>query len=89
MERTMKHISQLDPASPAAKARIAKAAAKMEASMMEMAFGIPRKQPQTALRMRGGRLESVELDDSGKIIESPKPCPDCGPILLCLKHMPF
>lgn len=66
-----------------------KAAAKMEVSMMELMFGVPKKQPQTALRMRGRTFESVDLDADGKVIELPKRCPDCGPILLCLKHMPY
>jgi hypothetical protein len=37
-------------------------------------MGSPRKQPQTALRVRGNGFEAVELDDDGKIIEPPPRC---------------
>lgn len=42
----------------------------------------------TALRLTpSGRFEVVELRDDGSIIELPKRCPKCGPILLCAEHM--
>ena len=47
------------------------------------------KKPQpTALRLTpSGGFEVVELRDDGSIIEPPKRCPKCGPILLCAEHM--
>lgn len=47
------------------------------------------KGPQpTALRLTpSGALEVVELRDDGSIIEPPKRCPRCGPVLLCAEHM--
>lgn len=47
------------------------------------------KKPQpTALRLTpSGNFEVVELRDDGSIIEPPKPCPRCGPVLLCPEHM--
>ncbi len=63
-------------------------AAKMEALFMQAAMGGPSmKRPQTALRYRWGRFESVELDDAGNVIEPPRPCYKCGPVLLCAEHM--
>jgi hypothetical protein len=51
------------------------------------AFKSPRP---TALRLTpGGALEVVEIDDAGEIIEPPRPCPKCGPVLLCSEHMPW
>lgn len=74
----MKHISQMDPDSPEAKAMMARLAKQMEAKLMEVAMGGPRQKPrQTALRVRGRSFETVELDDAGKIIEPPAPC--CRP----------
>src|SRR4051812_2263160 len=49
------------------------------------AFKSPRP---TALRLNAsGGFEVVEIHDDGSIIEPPKPCPRCGPILLCAEHM--
>lgn len=49
------------------------------------AFTKPRP---TALRLTPwGTLEVVELHDDGSIIEPPRPCPKCGPVLLCPEHM--
>lgn len=47
------------------------------------------KKPQpTALRLTpSGGFEVVELRDDGSIIEPPKPCPRCGPFLLCSEHL--
>lgn len=42
---------------------------KMDAALMKAAFGPPRKQRQTALRVYGRSFETVELDDAGKVIE--------------------
>lgn len=42
----------------------------------------------TALRLTpSGGFEVVELQEDGSIIEPPKRCPKCGPILLCAEHM--
>lgn len=42
----------------------------------------------TALRLTpSGGFETVELRDDGSVIEPPKRCPKCGPILLCAEHM--
>lgn len=51
-----------------------KLAKQIEADLFAMICGPVRKQPQTALRARGNRLETVELDDAGNIIEPPAPC---------------
>lgn len=65
-------------------------AQKMTDDMMHVlcgsgAFKSPRP---TALRLTPwGEIEVVELLDDGSIIEPPKPCPKCGPILLCAEHM--
>lgn len=48
------------------KQRMADAMAKIAEAMI---MGPPRKQRQTALRVRGRSFETVELDDDGKIIE--------------------
>ena len=49
------------------------------------AFESPRP---TALRLTpSGAIEVVELRDDGSIIEPPKRCPKCGPVLLCTEHM--
>ena len=47
------------------------------------------KKPQpTALRLTAsGGFEVVELRDDGSIIEPPKRCWKCGPVLLCAEHM--
>lgn len=43
---------------------------EMEAKLLEAVMGgPPRKQRQTALRARGRGFETVELDDSGNVIE--------------------
>lgn len=69
-----------------------KVAERMEDEMMAAlcganAFKAPRP---TALRVTpGGSFEVVEMRDDGSIIEPPKPCPRCGPILLCSEHMKF
>lgn len=49
------------------------------------AFKSPRP---TALRLKAsGGFEVVEMYEDGSIIEPPKPCPKCGPVLLCAEHM--
>lgn len=71
----MKHISQMDPDSPEAKAMMARLAKQMEEKLMEATIGGPRQKPrQTAMRVRGRSFETVELDDAGNIIEPPAPC---------------
>lgn len=58
----------------------------MELMLGSGAFQEPRP---TALRLTpSGRLEVVEIHEDGSIIEPPKPCPKCGPVLLCRDHMP-
>ena len=45
-------------------------AERMDAALMKAMCGSdPRKQRQMALRMRGRLFETVELDDSGNVIE--------------------
>ena len=44
------------------------------------------RQRQTALRLRGRSFETVEIGDDGKVIEPPRPCPKCGPVLACSEH---
>jgi hypothetical protein len=65
-------------------------AKKMADDMMSVLCGsgaFSKPQP-TALRLTpSGRFEVVELRDDGSIIEPPKRCPKCGPILLCAEHM--
>jgi hypothetical protein len=52
-----------------------KFAERMEAMFMEAMMGGPqKKQPQRAIRLRYGRIESVELDGAGNVIE---PAPRC------------
>lgn len=63
---------------------VRKLAEKIEADMFAVICGPKRWQPQTALRVSGGRIETVQLDDAGRIIE---PCRKCGPVLLCAEHM--
>lgn len=46
-----------------------KLAKQMEEQLFAAIIGLPRKQRQTALRVRGNGYETVELDDDGKIIE--------------------
>ncbi len=59
---------------------------KMERQIWE-AFCPPARRRQTALACRGGAFVSLEVGDDGKVIEPPKPCPKCGPVLLCAEHM--
>jgi hypothetical protein len=63
---------------------------KMADDMMAVLLGsgaFTKPQP-TALRLTSwGTFEVVELRDDGSIIETPKPCPRCGPFLLCPEHM--
>lgn len=66
------------------------AASRMADDMMEALCGSGafQKPRPTALRLTpGGAFEVVELSDDGSIIEPPKPCPRCGPILLCSDHL--
>ncbi len=49
-------------------------AKQMEAELFATICGPARKQPQTALRVRGNGFETVEIDDAGKIIEPPPRC---------------
>lgn len=51
-----------------------KLAKQMESDLFAAIAGPPRKQRQTALRVRGRSFETVELDDAGNIIEPPAPC---------------
>lgn len=51
-----------------------KLAKQMEEQLFAAIVGPPRKQRQTALRVRGNGYETVELDDDGKIIEPPPRC---------------
>jgi len=63
---------------------------KMADDMMAALLGANAfQQPRpTALRLtRSGAFEVVEIADDGSIIEPPKPCPKCGPVLLCAEHM--
>jgi len=60
-----------------------KIAEKIEADLFATLCGGYQKQPRTALRAVGNRIETVEIDDAGKII---KPCRRCG-VLLCAEHM--
>lgn len=65
----------------------ARFAAELERSFFETLLGGPQKpQPTTALRHRNGHFETVEIDAAGNIIEPPKPCPRCGPVLACPEH---
>lgn len=60
---------------------------KMDAALMKAAFGpTVKKRRPTALRLRGRSFETVEIDDAGNVIEPPRPCPKCGPVLLCSEH---
>jgi hypothetical protein len=61
-----------------------KLAERIEADLFAVICGLKRWQPQTALQVSGGRIETVQLDDSGRVIE---PCCKCGPVLLCSEHM--
>jgi hypothetical protein len=54
-----------------------KLAKQMEADLFAAICGPARKQPQTAIRLRGNGYETVELDDAGNVIEPPPPC--CRP----------
>jgi ribosomal protein S27AE len=65
-------------------------AKKMTDDMMSALYGSGAfKSPRpTAVRLTpSGAIEVVELQDDGSIIEPPKPCPKCGPVLLCAEHM--
>ena len=54
---------------------IAKEMAKLiDKLMWETLTGPQRKQPQTAIRLKGNIIETVELDDKGNIIEPPARC---------------
>lgn len=67
-------------------------AAKMTDDMMSVLLGSGAftKPHATALRVTpSGNFEVVELRDDGSIIEPPRPCPRCGPVLLCSEHMKF
>lgn len=59
---------------------------KMMDEMIERTiFGPSRRQPETALVYGGnGFFVSREIGADGKLIE---PCPYCGPVLLCSKHI--
>ena len=61
--------------------------AKLLAAMCCGPLGGPSiKKHQTAFTYRYGRYETVEVDDAGNIIEPPRRCPRCGPILACSDH---
>ncbi len=68
-----------------------KLAKAIEAEMIAAIVGPVRKQPQTALRMRGNAFETVQLDDDGNVIEPPPRCcyggalhaPNCKYWLTC------
>lgn len=67
-----------------------RAAQKIADEAMELLCGAGAfKKPQpTALRLTpSGGIEVVELREDGSVIEPPKRCPKCGPILLCSEHM--
>lgn len=51
-----------------------KLAKQMEEQLFATITGPPRKQRQTALRVRGRSFETVDLDDDGKVIEPPPRC---------------
>lgn len=59
-----------------------------DASIAEALRGPPRKQRQTAIRLRGRMIETVELDDNGKVIE-PLRCICGNVILLHRPNCPF
>ena len=62
---------------------------RMESKLMEaMLGGPPRKQRQTALRVRGRSFETVELDDSGNVVE-PLRCTCGGMIVVHQPKCPF
>lgn len=62
-------------------------AKRIEQTFMDAVTGPKVGRPQTALRARGNGFEVVEIDEAGRIIEPPKPCLRCGPVLLCAEHM--
>ena len=66
---------------------IERLSAQMEAELFAAICGPASKPRPTALRVRGNWFETVELDESGNVIEPPRPCPHCGPVLLCAFHM--
>lgn len=49
-------------------------AKRLDDALFAALCGPARKQPQTALRVRGNSFEVVELDDAGNIIEPPPRC---------------
>jgi hypothetical protein len=62
---------------------------QMHERMMEAILGgSPPKQRQTALRLRGNGFETVELDDSGNVIE-PLRCTCGGMIVIHQPQCPF
>lgn len=66
------------------------AAKKMADEMMDTLIGAGafQKPRPTAIRVTpDGRFEVVELYDDGSVVEPPKRCPKCGPVLLCAEHM--
>ncbi len=69
---------------------MSRAAKKMADDMMAALCGANAftKQRPTALRLKPcGGFEVVELYEDGSIIEPPKPCPRCGPVLMCSECM--
>lgn len=67
---------------------VAKLMSDLVDKLMAQAIGVPpTPNKMTVLRYVGGRFESREIDDNGEIIEPPRPCPKCGPVLLCAEHM--
>lgn len=87
----MKHISQMDPDSPEAKAMMARMAKAMETAFFVAITGPAQKRSQTAMRARGSGFEVVELDDNGNVVEPPQRCcyghvlhaPNCKYWLTC------
>ena len=63
-------------------------AKQIEAELFATIMGPPRKQRQTALRVRGRSFETVELDDDGKVIE-PVRCACGGMIVIHRPNCPF
>lgn len=61
-------------------------AERIENDLFATMTGPVQKQPQTALRLRCGRLETVQLDDAGNVVEPPPRCWKCGPVLACAEH---
>jgi hypothetical protein len=61
---------------------------QMEDQLFAAIVGPPRKQRQTALRARGNGFETVELDDTGNVIE-PLRCTCGGMIVIHGPKCPF